>query len=82
MADYVSEAGCGKEINIMNKARRQELKINHYWKRLIFRRMKEGPMKNLFTFRSHGAPCSCWACKGEKYNRAGVKQETFKMIVA
>lgn len=59
----------------MNKARRHELKMLKYKKRLKQLRMKEGPNKNLFAYRSHGKPCSCWCCSPEKYNRAKVKRE-------
>ena len=63
----------------MNKARRHELKMLKYKKRLKKYRLDEtklGPNANLYAFRSHGKPCSCIFChKGYGYNRAKVKQE-------
>lgn len=53
----------------MNKARRHELKMLRYKRRLKALRLKEGPGKNLFAFRSHGAPCSCRMCSYKKYDR-------------
>lgn len=28
------------------------------------------------AFRTSGTPCSCWICKGERYNRDKYKQDT------
>jgi hypothetical protein len=55
----------------MNKARRHELKMLKYKKRLKQLRLKESPVSNLFAYRSHGSPCSCWGCQAKgKYDRA------------
>ena len=27
-----------------------------------------------------GTPCSCWMCRGEKYNRKEYKKETLRII--
>jgi hypothetical protein len=55
----------------MNKARRHELKMLKFKKRLI----KYGFLNTVGkfdAFRSHGKPCSCWLCRNEKYKRAMV----------
>lgn len=62
----------GTEIN---KARRQELTMLKYKKRLKQLRLKESPIANYYAYKSHGKPCSCWACQPKgKYNRAKSKQ--------
>jgi predicted 2-oxoglutarate/Fe(II)-dependent dioxygenase YbiX len=50
----------------MNKARRFELKMLHYKRRLKNLGLTCG---NLFAYRSHGKPCSCVVCRNEKYKR-------------
>jgi hypothetical protein len=55
----------------MNKARRHELKMLKYRKRLKNYKLKESD--NAHAFRSHGSPCSCWACKDEKFSRKNHK---------
>jgi hypothetical protein len=57
----------------MNKARRHELKMLKYRKRLRQLGLQEGPNRNFYAYRSHGQPCSCSMCRGEKYNRAAVR---------
>jgi len=59
----------------MNKGRRHELKMLKYKRRLKLYGLKEAPNANLHAFRSHGAPCSCWACKGEKYKRGNSHRD-------
>ena len=56
----------------MNKARRHELKMLKYKKRLKKYGLIEKVDKdntNFTAFRSHGKPCSCWMCSGPKFNR-------------
>lgn len=62
----------------MNKARRHELKMLHYRKRLKKYGLKENECKN-FAFRSHGSPCSCYLCRGEKY-RDTLRQKNKKVL--
>ena len=52
----------------MNKARRHELKMLKYKKRLKNYQLKEGE-GNFYSFRSHGKPCSCFICSHSKYDR-------------
>lgn len=56
----------------MNKARRHELKMLKFKKRLKKYGLL-GSSGNLHAFRSHGKPCSCSICRDEKYNRASAK---------
>lgn len=63
----------------MNKARRHELKMLRYKRRLRLYGLKEGAGK-FYAFRSHGAPCSCSLCSHTKYNRAKVKLLTFEEL--
>lgn len=56
----------------MNKARRHELKMLKFKKRLKLYGLV-GSTGNLYAFRSHGKPCSCSICRNEKYSRAAVK---------
>jgi len=69
----------------MNKARRHELKILKYKKRLkLIKAPKEcvknpkatvnGVPHNYTAYRSHGAPCSCSVCSHQKYERAKVNR--------
>ncbi len=68
----------------MNKLRRHELKMLHYKRRLRNYRIKVRTdiSQNLYAFRSHGKPCSCYACQQyeQNYNRAKVKSEYLKEI--
>jgi len=57
----------------MNKGRRHELKMLKYKKRLKQLSLTESPNANLYAYRSHGQPCSCYMCSGLKYNRAKEK---------
>jgi len=63
----------------MNKLRRHELKMLHYYRRLrnymVTKEQTENPNNNFFAFRSTGKPCNCWRCQNEKYNRAKVKND-------
>lgn len=49
----------------MNKARRHELKMLHYRKRM--RRLQINGNGNFYSYRSHGSPCSCGICRNLKY---------------
>jgi hypothetical protein len=53
----------------MDKARRHELKMLKFKKRLKQLGLSSGK-GNLYSFRSHGKPCSCWLCRNEKYKRS------------
>lgn len=59
---------------VMNKARRHELKMLKYKKRLKQLSLTPGVNKNYHAYRSHGKPCSCYVCSHSKYNRAKVNQ--------
>lgn len=63
----------------MNKARRHELKMLKYKKRLRNLNLKEDEGK-LYSYRSHGAPCSCFVCSHSKYNRAKDETEFIKFL--
>ena len=69
----------------MNKARRHELKMLKYKKRLKNYCLKEGEGK-FYAFRSHGAPCSCSCCKqpcnGYKRHVLKAKMDTFFKTVS
>ena len=32
------------------------------------------------VYQTTGTPCSCWMCRGEKYNRKEYKKETLRII--
>ncbi len=32
------------------------------------------------VYQTTGTPCSCWMCRGEKYNRREYKRETLRII--
>lgn len=59
----------------MDKGRRHEIKMLKYKRRLKLYRLKEAPNANLYAFRSHSAPCSCWCCKSPKYKRSEIKRK-------
>ncbi len=61
-------------LSYMNKARRHELKMLKYKKRLKQLGLKQEPNCNYFAYRSHGQPCSCYMCSPNKYNRAKTKR--------
>lgn len=80
----------------MNKARRHELKMLKYKKRLeIIGLLSEKTLKNpkgvgnhdipynLTGYRNSGKPCSCYACQQpeDPYNRAQNKQRTYKELI-
>ena len=60
----------------MNKARRHELKMLKYKRRLMIYKITPGKEGNFYAFRSHGSPCSCMACQqpDDAYNRAKEKE--------
>jgi hypothetical protein len=66
----------------INKGRRNELKNLKYKKRLklmgfnILDQEKFG----LFSFKSHGKPCSCWQCRDEKFRDKRKKENTLQII--
>ena len=64
----------------MNKARRHELKMLKYKRRLNNLGLKESPNSNFHAYRSHGSPCSCFACSGVKYSRAKANNEVKKEV--
>lgn len=49
-----------------------------YKKRIEKYGLQDYPKEHLFAYKSHGKPCSCWACRGEKYDRAKSKQNEIK----
>lgn len=64
----------------MDKGRRHELKILHFKRRM----KKMGPLAikdggNYYAYRSHSTPCSCWCCRGLKYNRSKEKTSSRKI---
>ena len=61
----------------MNKARRHELKMLKYKKRLENLGLTNKPGK-FFAFRSHGAPCSCSMCSPYKYKLTGENKKRYK----
>ena len=66
----------------MNKHRRHELKMLKYKKRLRNYQIKDDSKGNFYAFRSHGAPCSCYACQQveNNYNRAKEKSRLPRLI--
>ena len=52
----------------MDKARRHEIKMLKYNKRLKNLSLKDGE-GNYYSYRSHGKPCSCSICRNKKYSR-------------
>lgn len=71
----------------MNKARRHELKMLKYKKRLKNikqltckkltnpKGVENGIIYNLTSYKTSGKPCSCAVCSPYKYNRAKQKHE-------
>lgn len=53
----------------MNKARRHELKMLKYKKRLKLYKIDENIESNFYALRSHSVPCSCWMCSYKKYSK-------------
>jgi len=65
-------------FDLMNKARRHELKMLHYKKRM--KKMRHVyPDGNYFAYRSHSTPCSCGCCRGDRYSRAKEMEEARKL---
>jgi hypothetical protein len=69
----------------MNKARRHEVKMLKYKKRMrVYKKpflLPDGQTK-MFAFRSHSCPCSCSACQQpeQAYNRAKEKERSLAEI--
>lgn len=63
-----------------NKGRRNELAKLKYKKRIELRGFTEEEQQRfkLYVYKSHGAPCSCWACRGLKYR--DVDRQKNKLI--
>ncbi|RYY10653.1 MAG: hypothetical protein EOO04_36540 [Chitinophagaceae bacterium] len=70
----------------MNKARRHELMMLKYKKRLKLKGLPAECLKNPLVvvngitynvtgYRNSSKPCSCFFCRHEKYNRARTKRE-------
>lgn len=78
----------------MNKARRHELKMLKYKRRLRVIGhlssttlaspvgLEKGVHYNFTGFRSHGKPCSCSVCSPYKYERAKEKRAAVKLFVS
>jgi hypothetical protein len=69
----------------MNKARRHELKMLKYKKRMKkFKKpfLREDGEWDTFAYRSHSCPCSCMACQQPEYgyNRAKEKSKLPQLI--
>jgi len=60
----------------MNKARRHEIKMLKYKKRIsrVYPGLRTDPEANLYAYRSHGSPCSCYICSNQKYDRAKIRK--------
>ena len=66
------------KYDLMDKARRHELKMLHYKKRM--KKMRQVyPDGNYFAYRSHSTPCSCGCCRGDKYSRAKEMKRARKL---
>lgn len=65
----------------MNKGRRHELKMLKFKKRLKLYGLKPEEGK-YYSFRSHGAPCSCGVCRGEKFSRPELVRRTKEELEA
>jgi hypothetical protein len=63
----------------MNKARRHELKMLKYKKRLKNYGLTNTVGK-FYCFRSHGKPCSCWCCHAEKMKVNWKKKKEYKEL--
>lgn len=50
----------------MNKARREEIAKNKQKKRLSLNKIDKDN-SHAHLWKNHACPCSCWACKDEKY---------------
>lgn len=68
----------------MNKRRRYELKMLKYKRRLRVRGIQDESVGKFYAFRSHGAPCSCTACKppDRKYSRAKDHRQFFRLMLS
>lgn len=65
----------------MDKARRHELKMLKYKKR-INQLGLNNPDGNFYAYRSHGKPCSCFMCSPYKYERKGLQRVSSEEIQA
>jgi hypothetical protein len=63
----------------MNKNRRHELKMLHFKRRM--KKYGLPPGRTWHALRSHGTPCSCGICRGEKYSRAKEKKALGKELI-
>lgn len=63
----------------MNKARRHELKMLKFKKRLKQLNLVNKPGK-FYAFRSHGAPCSCTTCSPGNHNLTGERKKEYQSI--
>lgn len=52
----------------MNKLERHQMKMRKFRQRLL-KFKPEGRVGDLYGYRSHSTPCSCWACRAAKYSR-------------
>lgn len=50
-----------------------------YKRRIGRMRLKNLPAKALYGYRSHGKPCSCFVCRGLKYDRAKERERARKL---
>ncbi len=53
----------------MNKRERFRIKMLKYKKRLKVLGINEVEYENLYAYRSHGKPCSCFLCRSGKHKR-------------
>lgn len=64
----------------MDKARRHELKMLKYKKRIEKYGISHLPAECLYGYRSHGKPCSCSVCAQPKYDRAKERKANFRVL--
>jgi hypothetical protein len=67
----------------MNKARRHELKMLKFKKRLKkYNLLDTNPTMpiRINCFRTTGKPCSCWLCSPTSYKETGLKKAEYKVI--
>jgi hypothetical protein len=61
----------------MNKARRNELKMLKFKRRLKNRGIVDNTSINTNCFRTTGKPCSCYLCSSRSYKITGEKKKQF-----
>jgi hypothetical protein len=59
----------------MNKARRHELKILKYLKRIKQLGLIITDINKYHEYKTSGKPCSCWLCKNPKYRDSRHKNK-------